>query len=237
MKKRTIFFDAGETLIYRNPSLLTITDRFLKKNGININKKRLASVLNECAISMKPVAESGSVPDSKKWEIYVSKIFKKLNVKDNKIMIKLREHLKKGTSYRPFDDTKKTLKHLRKMGFKLGVISNASSELTGILKRTDIYDFFDGIIISEVAGHEKPDVMIFRKALEALKATPEESIYIGDNFIADVKGAIKAGITPVWLHRKSKNSEFSYSGRADKNVFKIKKLSEIIKLMNEEGWI
>ncbi|HPD18154.1 MAG TPA: HAD hydrolase-like protein, partial [Candidatus Goldiibacteriota bacterium] len=73
--------------------------------------------------------------------------------------------------------------------------------------------------------------------LEALKATPEESIYIGDNFIADVKGAIKAGITPVWLHRKSKNSEFSYSGRADKNVFKIKKLSEIIKLMNEEGWI
>jgi putative hydrolase of the HAD superfamily len=237
MKKKTIFFDAGETLIYRNPSLLTITDRFLRKNGINVNKKSLASILNECAIGMKPVAESGSVPDSKKWEIYISKIFKKLSIKDDKIMIKLRERLKKGTSYRVFYDTKKTLKHLRKMGFKLGVISNASSELTGILKRTGLCDFFDGIIISELAGYEKPDVMIFRKALKKLKTTPDEAVYVGDNFIADVKGAIKAGITPVWLRRKSKNSEFSYSGRADKNGFKIKKLSEIIKLMNEEGWI
>lgn len=236
MKKRAIFFDAGETLIYRNPSLLEITRRFLKKAGINIDKKILRNVLNYCAIRMKPVVRSGKVSDSRKWQIYIAMVLNKLKIKNKKIMFDLKELLKKGTSFRAFPGTKKTLKYLKNFGFKLGVISNAPSELNEILKRAGIHDFFDSIIISEDVGYEKPNIMIFKKALNTLKIKPKETIYVGDNYITDINGAIKTGITPVWIRRKSKNNEFSYSCKKNKNVFTIKKISEIIDLIKKEGW-
>lgn len=236
MKKRAIFFDAGETLVFRNPSLLTIFFRALRKNNININKRKLAKILNFCAEKMRPIVEKGNVPDSKKWSLYILMVFKSLNIQDKKFMEDLKEKLKKGTSFRPFQDVKEVLLSLKKSGFKIGVVSNASETLNDILKRAGIYGFFDCIIISEIVGYEKPDFMIFKKALEMLRVSEKESIFIGDNFITDVNGAINAGITPVWLHRKSKNNEFSYKGRQDKNVLKIKKLSEIIKLIKKEGW-
>lgn len=236
MKKKAVFFDAGETLVYRNPSLLEITRRFLKKAGINIDKKILGNVLNYCAIKMKPMVKSGKVSDSRKWKIYIAMVLKKLKIKNKKLLFDLKERLKKGTSFRAFPEIKRILKRLRNLGFKLSVISNAPPELDEILKRTGIHNFFDSIIISENVGYEKPDIMIFKKALNALKVKPEETIYVGDNYITDIKGAIKAGITPVWLRRKSKNNEFSYSGKKDKNVFKIKKVSEIIELIKKEGW-
>lgn len=236
MRKKVIFFDLGETLVYRNPSLLHITARFLKKEGFNMRKEFIGRVLNNCAIKMKPVVESGRVPDSGKWKIYMSMVFKELGIKNQKLTVKLMQHLKKGTSFRLFPDVKKILKYLKKAGFKLGVISNASPEAENILKRTGINNIFDSVIISENVGFEKPDVMIFKSALKTLKVLPQDAIYVGDNFIADIKGAIKAGILPVWLHRKSKNSEFSYSGETTEKIFKIKKLSQLIKLIKKEGW-
>jgi putative hydrolase of the HAD superfamily len=236
MKIKAILFDAGETLIYRNPSLVEITRRLLKRNGINISKEIISNVLNHCALKMKPVVEGGRVPDSKKWEIYINMVFKKLKIKDKSLITNLKNHLKKGTSFRCFPDTKQTLKYLKKMGFKLAIVSNASAEVENIFKRTGIDKFFDSIIVSEKVGYEKPDIRIFKKALKELNVLPEEAVFIGDNFIADIKGAIKAGIYPVWLHRQSKNNEFSYTAETDVKILKIKKLIEIIKLIKQEGW-
>ncbi len=236
MKIKAIFFDAGETLVYRNPSLLEITRRFLKINKININKSTLAKILNSCALKMKPIVEQGNVADSKKWYIYINMVFKKSGIRDKKIMHELIEKLRIGTSFRAYPDAKKILKFLKKSGFKLGVISNASASVIDILKKTRIYDFFDGVIVSEIVGYEKPDVKIFNYALKTLKVKPRETIYIGDNYIADIKGSIKAGIIPVWLRRRSKNNEFSYSGKKSRNVYVIRKISELIKLIKKEGW-
>jgi len=236
MKKKVIFFDAGETLVYRNPSLLEISYRFLKREGYKISKNILSDILNNCAIKMKPLVESAKIADSKKWAIYIEMVFKKLKIKNKIVMNNLREHLKQGMSFRPFPGIKKLLSGLKRKGFKLGVISNASNSLYDILKRTGLSSFFDVIIVSEEVGCEKPDVRIFKKALNFLKIKPYEAVFIGDNFIADIIGAKKAGITPVWLQRKSKNNEFSYSGNAGKEVYKIRKVTDIIKLIKSEEW-
>jgi putative hydrolase of the HAD superfamily len=45
----------------------------------------------------------------------------------------------------------------------------------------------------------KPDTKIFEHALQHLDLQPEDALYVGDNFYADVIGARRAGIHPVLI--------------------------------------
>jgi len=239
MKIKAIFFDAGETIVYRNPSLTTIVHRFLLKHGRKINKKRLASIINQTALTMKPIAEKGKIKDSKKWQIYISKLFWKLAVKNQKLADELRERLRKGTSFRLFNDVLQVINVLKKSKIITGIISNASIELNNILIRAKVFNKFDYIVISEKIGIEKPNKGIFEKALKMAKVNSGEMVFVGDNYIADVIGAQNAGIIPVWIKRITKNSEFSFNGNDYKGqtARKITDLSGIIELSKSEGWI
>jgi FMN phosphatase YigB (HAD superfamily) len=53
MKIRAVFFDAGETLIYRNPSMLSLASRYIRKAGLRVNKKKLAKIVNMAALEMR----------------------------------------------------------------------------------------------------------------------------------------------------------------------------------------
>ncbi len=239
MKIKAIFFDAGETLIYRNPSLVTIAHRCLKKYNFKIKKDLLAHSINKAALGMRKIVETGRVRDSKKWEIYINNLFKELNINKPELMLELRKRLRDGTSFRPFKDAVMVVDTLKKYGIKTGVISNASAQLEKILKRAGLFNRFDYIIISEKAGVEKPNKKIFRKALKESGLKACETVYIGDNYIADIIGAKKSGITPVWVKRKTKNAEFSFAGAVgeDDKILRISNLKEIIKLIKKEGWI
>ncbi len=46
----------------------------------------------------------------------------------------------------------------------------------------------------------KPDIEIFKIALESVECYPDETVMIGDNWNADIKGAINAGIVPIWVN-------------------------------------
>jgi putative hydrolase of the HAD superfamily len=52
-------------------------------------------------------------------------------------------------------------------------------------------------LASGEVGVSKPNPGIFYAAMERLGATAEESLYVGDNYWADVVGAKRAGLTPV----------------------------------------
>jgi putative hydrolase of the HAD superfamily len=237
MKIKTVFFDAGETLIYRNPSLVTLTARQFKREGIKIPKKTIARVFNAAAVEMKPIVERGRMRDSKKWEIYLGNVFSKLRIKNKPLETSLRLKLKDGTSFKAFKDARETVDYLKSRGIKTGIISNASSTLDGILKRTGLHKKFAHIVISEKAGVEKPDRKIFLKALKLARSKASETVYIGDNYIADIYGARSAGLVPVWIRRKSKNAEFSFSGGKNDRVRTVKSLKGFIKLMKKEAWL
>jgi len=237
MKIKAVFFDAGETLIYRNPSMVTITRRQLAKAGVKIPQKKLAGVISAAADEMRPIVERGKMRDSKKWEVYIRSVFKKLRIKNPVLEAKLRLKLKNGTSFKAFKDAHKTVDYLKSRGIRTGIISNAPAELTNILKRVKLHGKFSHIVISEMAGVEKPHKQIFQKALKLARAKASQTVYIGDNYIADIYGAKNAGLIPVWIKRKSKNAEFSFSSVKEDGVRKVSSLSGLIKLLKREGWL
>ena len=70
------------------------------------------------------------------------------------------------------------------------------------MESSGIAHYFENVVTNEQAGAKKPDPQIFAHALELAKAKPKESIMIGDNWIADVQGALKFGIDAVFYNPK-----------------------------------
>lgn len=86
--------------------------------------------------------------------------------------------------------------------YRIGIVTNnRTAEQADKLHFLGMTDLVDALITSEDVGVPKPDPRIFRVALRQLAARPEETVLVGDNWHADVLGALAVGIRPLWLNR------------------------------------
>jgi 5'-nucleotidase len=97
--------------------------------------------------------------------------------------------------------------------YRLGIITNGPSDISyQKVTRLGIERFIDQsvVFVSEVAGYAKPDQRIFETALQHFDVTPSEAIFVGDNWKADITGAIDAGINAIWLNRHNSKPTTSH---------------------------
>ena len=99
-----------------------------------------------------------------------------------------------------YDDVRPTLTALRSQGLMLAVVSNFDQRLYKILEQLGLRDFFSKVIISSEVGAEKPNPIIFRKAMTALNVTADEVWHVGDDQTKD-GGASLLGMKVFHLHR------------------------------------
>ncbi|MBF9140387.1 HAD family hydrolase [Hymenobacter properus] len=86
--------------------------------------------------------------------------------------------------------------------YRIGIVTNnRTAEQEEKLAFLSMTDFVDALITSEEVGVPKPNPRIFEVALKRLGARPEQTVLVGDNWQADVLGALAVGIRPVWLNR------------------------------------
>ena len=97
------------------------------------------------------------------------------------------------------DDVIPTLVNLRQAGYRLGLVSNRSEPLDEIVESLGLMDRFDLILAAGEVGWYKPDPRLLQFAADRLGVEPGETLYLGDNYYADVVGASAAGMTPVLL--------------------------------------
>jgi HAD superfamily hydrolase (TIGR01509 family) len=93
------------------------------------------------------------------------------------------------------------LDHAREHG-SVGLITNGGRDTQlQKLRALDIEDAFDVRVYTDPrAGiHPKPSAAPFERALEALDATPELAIHVGDSLRADVAGANAMGLDSAWI--------------------------------------
>ena len=109
--------------------------------------------------------------------------------------------------------------------YELHIISNGWQDIqVNKMKSSEIHHYFGEIITNELAGTRKPDRRIFDYALEATKANLAESLMIGDNYEADILGAISANMDTVFY-----NPDNIPTGQ--KPTFDIKKLVELKEIL------
>ena len=85
--------------------------------------------------------------------------------------------------------------------YKLGLISNFTYApvIYAGLRKLDINKFFNAILVSEAIGWRKPHTKIFEEAIRRLGVTAEETVYVGDSPLEDIKGAKAVGMRTVFV--------------------------------------
>ncbi len=85
--------------------------------------------------------------------------------------------------------------------YRMHIITNGFSEVQELkLKSSGMDKFFDKVITSEEAGVKKPDLRIFKYALEKAGTNAGESIMIGDDYKVDIIGAQNAGLDQIFFN-------------------------------------
>jgi putative hydrolase of the HAD superfamily len=88
---------------------------------------------------------------------------------------------------------------LRENRYTLGLVSNREGDLASLAIELGLGDYFHFTLSGGQANSWKPDARIFLLACEMAHAAPDECLYVGDNYYADVLGAQVAGLIPVLL--------------------------------------
>lgn len=106
------------------------------------------------------------------------------------------------------------LKTLREMGLQTAIISNCSSEEVNVLKESEIYKYFDEVILSYEVHMKKPDSCIYEEASKRSGVCLEECIFVGDggsNELVEAKNVGMKAIQAKWYTnhhpRKRENIE------------------------------
>ncbi len=86
---------------------------------------------------------------------------------------------------------------LRTEGYILAVLSNRRTPFMETMEELSLDKHFDLIVAAGDIGSWKPDPKVFEHLLTHFELAPEETVYIGDNYYADVVGARNAGLAPI----------------------------------------
>ena len=122
-------------------------------------------------------------------------------------------------------DIKDTLTKLRRMGLKLGILSNtfiSAGSLDRHLLQLGMLDFFPHRLYSYQFGFRKPDRRIFEAAVAKMGEPAANILFVGDRLNVDIRPALKAGI------RAAMKSAYTNMGkRAPKGVWRIDRIADL----------
>ena len=86
---------------------------------------------------------------------------------------------------------------LKKGGFLVGLISNCFSEEADVIRRSELFPYFDAVYLSYEQGIQKPDKEIFQRCMNGFSVKAEECIYVGDGGSNELEAAKELGMKAV----------------------------------------
>lgn len=108
-----------------------------------------------------------------------------------------------------------------KPNYQLHILSNGFEDMQMQKMRSGgIEHYFEEVITNEKANARKPEKAIFDYALNRANASISNSLMIGDNYEADIKGAINANFDTVFYNPERRET-------VEKPTFEIVRLTEI----------
>jgi len=129
----------------------------------------------------------------------------------------------------PRPDAISTLTELRERGFKIGMISNASSEMSALWLESEFEPHFDAVLFSADERMMKPDRRLYVRMAELLGVEPEECVFVGDGAYRELQGAAAAGMSPVLI--RAPHDEWEHEGTIGWDGPRVSALSEVLALV------
>jgi len=201
MPIQAIFFDAGNTLLFLNPSeVLPI----FREVGVDVSEDLFWEAEFRARLGLAMQVEDGaSGTEAYLWQAYFGEFFAGCGIPREQLARvgkRVREVHAENHLWTHVDSaTKPALETMRAGGYRMAVISNADGRVESLIRTAGIHQLFEFVMDSAVEGVEKPDPEIFLRACRRMGVPPEESLYVGDLYPVDVLGARAAGMEALLL--------------------------------------
>lgn len=109
--------------------------------------------------------------------------------------------------------------------YRMFILSNGFKELQSRkMHSAGIDKYFDGLILSEDIGVNKPNRELYDHALQKTGSTLEESLMIGDMFETDIAGAANIGMEQIYYNPKGKQGHPFVPTYEVKHLLEIKEI-------------
>jgi putative hydrolase of the HAD superfamily len=198
--KKHIFFDLDHTLWDFDKNSALTFDKIFKLNSLDIDLNSFLEVYVPINLRYWKLYRDEKIDKKSLKFARLKDAFKELDIEvSTRIIHKLSDDyiLHLPTFNHLFPGTIELLEYLQP-NYILHIITNGFKEVQhGKLNQSNIDHFFQTVTNSEMVGVKKPNPKIFNHALQMAKATPEESLMIGDNLEADVLGALNFGMEAI----------------------------------------
>ncbi len=124
--------------------------------------------------------------------------------------------------------------------FTIGLLSNYpdGAAIRTSMAMTGLAPHFDSVVVSGDLGLVKPHPDVFARSLAKLGTTPEETLFVGDNWLADVQGARRAGMRVVHFTRWTPPEHFDRlpgDAEPDATIARLGELPPLLGLEEENG--
>lgn len=84
--------------------------------------------------------------------------------------------------------------------YRLGLLSNFTHPpaAMSLITQLELEPFFEVILISGDLGYRKPHPSVFEELVAQLEVQEKEIAFVGDDPDADIAGALRSGLKPIW---------------------------------------
>lgn len=169
--------------------------------GMGVGGDAFIQVYEEVNTALWARMEAGSIPKEVIRALRFNQALEKFGLRDaglaGRLEVSYMDRCPKCSTLLP--GALELLEDLRR-DYRMHIITNGFTEVQGVkMNASGIRGYFDVVLTSEMAGASKPSARIFRHAMRSAGAKLQESLMIGDNAVADIGGARKAGMDQAHL--------------------------------------
>ncbi len=193
-----IFFDAGNTLVFPDPSLTLAP---LADHPVRPTQEQLFGAERHAKHQLDAGHSHGDFGvDAHYWQTFYAHLLHDMGVAhDAALLDALAAASRRSANWRTVrPGTHETLSALRDR-YRLAVISNSDGTVASLLDELGLGGYFESVTDSHICGCEKPDPRIFHSALQSLGVPEERAIYIGDLYSVDFVGARRVGMAALLM--------------------------------------
>jgi putative hydrolase of the HAD superfamily len=136
----------------------------------------------------------------------------------------------------PRPDAIATLSRLKQAGYRIGMISDCSTEVQLRWQETAFAQIIDTSILSCAVGLKKPDPRIYRLACQLLEVIPQDCLYVGDGSSCELTGAAHVGMHPVLIRTRGEDSGDELRPEAEEwQGMSISALEEVLQVVGSQS--
>ena len=205
---RAIFFDAAGTLIRLTKSVGAHYALVAERQGYTLDAEQLtrafAIVWKEMPV--RPATGAPREDDDKGWwrdlvERLLDRVTPQIDPLDRDTFFKAAyRHFAEAGVWELYPEVREVIEALSPH-YELAVVSNFDGRLRMILEHLAISQYFRHVFLSSELGADKPDPLIYERALEISGFAPGEVLHVGDDPERDWAAASCAGLAAFRLNR------------------------------------